>query len=113
MILDEEILYLWPTKPNDMMKSYLLIPIFLVFSLFASSQSIINFTHFSYLQNKNVIGYITGYDTHFAQADSNKVSFESATDTLSFWVKSSSTDNNLSFSSTKHFDSDCFLFHEQ
>ncbi len=94
------------TLKSKNMKLISLLSFMLVLSINAFSQHIFNFSNFYYLTNTSISGTIDGYKTHFHQADSTKVTFESATDTVSFWVANThiSDDDQFNFHVTnKHF----------
>jgi len=51
------------------------------------SQSIISYRQDYSEIGKHASGNVLGYETHFMQADSCKITFTSSTDTICFWVK--------------------------
>ncbi len=94
------------TLKSKNMKLISLLSFMLILSINAFSQHIFHFSNFYYLTNTGISGSIDGYGTHFHQADSTKVTFESATDTVSFWVANTyiSDDDQFNFHVTnKHF----------
>jgi hypothetical protein len=77
------------------MKTSLLffVSIFLFSGLF--SQSIISYSQAYTEPGHYANGNIMGYKTHFKQADSCKITFTSASDTIRFWVKNAVSDTYM------------------
>jgi len=70
-----------------------LVSIFLFSGL--SSQSIISYSQVYTEQGHYSYGNVMGYKTHFKQADSCKITFTSASDTIRFWAKNAVSDTYM------------------
>jgi hypothetical protein len=77
------------------MKTSLLffVSIFLFSGLF--SQSIISYSQVYTEPGHYTYGNVMGYNTHFKQADSCKITFTSASDTIRFWVNNAVSDTYM------------------
>ncbi len=80
-----------------MKTSFLLFVSFFLFTTLFS-QSIIRFSTDYIFPGQYFYGRVTGYKTHFKQADSSKVSLYSDNDTIQFWVKNAVSDTYLNIS---------------
>ena len=59
------------------------------------SQSIISYSQAYTVPGQYAYGNVVGYKTHFKQADSCKITFVSASDTIRFWVNNAVSDTYL------------------
>ncbi len=77
------------------MKTSLLSFVFIFLFTGLFSQNIISYSQRYAVPGQYAYGQIMGYKTHFKQADSCKITFTSATDTIRFWMKNAFSDTYI------------------